>query len=144
METLNKIELTVADLMSKELITVKEMDSLQSLEEIFNREIIHHLPVVNDGRLVGMISQGDLLIMKDWRNFLNLKDGEINDREILRSHFARDIMATNLITVTKETTLKEVALLMREHRINAFPVLENGLLVGLITSFDLIQAMFID
>lgn len=132
----------VSEIMKTVIITVDKKDSLQSVDEIFESTHIHHLPVMENGELVGMLSQGDLLIMKDWGTTLNLRTSEINNREVFRSHTAGDVMSTEIVSVKENTTLGELAILLKPNKYHAFPVLKEGKLVGIISTYDVIQNAF--
>lgn len=132
----------VKDVMSKSLVTVDINDNLHTVEEQFNMHKIHHLPVMRNGELVGIISQGDLLILKDWGTFLDLKTSRSNNAAIFRTHTAEDIMSTALVTVKEDYTLAQIAQLMKPNKHHAFPVVTYGNLVGIITSYDMIQQAF--
>ena len=85
------------------------------------------LPVVRDGKLVGVISDRDL---REHRG--HLEQVKVND-----------IMSENPITVTPETTVEEAAQIMLERQIGGLPVLADGHLVGIITASDIMRA-FLD
>lgn len=140
MDSVQKI--TVGEIMTSVVFTAKVDDDLLKVDKIFTENNVHHLPILDGDELVGIISHGDLLLMKDWGTRLNLKNSLKSNYNILRSNLASDIMSTALVTVTENYTLKQVAGLMKNNKYRAFPVLENGKLKGIITSYDIIQKVF--
>jgi CBS-domain-containing membrane protein len=73
METRELLTLKVGDVMSTELITVKQDTVLKDVNQIFENENIHHIPVVaNDGHFMGIISKSDILLLLDWGTKLSL------------------------------------------------------------------------
>ena len=132
----------VEDIMSTDLITVNKNQNLHIVEEKFDKYGIHHLPVMDNGKIVGMISQGDLLIMKDWGTNLNLRRSLKKNQEILRTHTAEDIMSQKIVSVKLNTTIQELAHLLKQNNIHAFPVIKFGELVGIVSTYDIIQKTF--
>lgn len=114
---------TVEQFMSKDLFTVRPGDVVDLAASLMNWKHIRHVPVEDDaGNLVGLLSHRDLL------KLLTEHCGE----EII----VRDVMKTNLITVTPETGSLEALKTMRDHDIGCLPVVHNNRLIGLITAFD--------
>lgn len=136
------LSLPVRDVMTEDLITVRVDQSLEVVDHIFQNNEIHHLPVMKDNEVVGIISHGDMLLLKDWGTRLNLKVSEKINRNLLRSNLAEDIMSANLVTVPPTYTLAQCASLFKENRFRALPVVSNSKLVGLITTYDLLVTAY--
>jgi CBS domain-containing protein len=120
----------VEDLMTRELITLKPEDNLAQADTFMNRGRIRHLPVVDGGgHLVGLVTHRDLLKVFADRT----REGAMTVR-------AGDVMTTGVATVTPQTRLIEALNLMIENKYGCLPALdEKGVLVGLITQFDLMK-----
>jgi len=122
-------EMIVSDFMVTDLFTVQKNDIIQLVAELMDWNKIKYTPVENaKGKLIGLVSARLIL------------------RELTRNptkrttHTVEDIMVTDIVTVTEETTIKEAIRLMREHDIGCLPVVVNGVdLVGLITENDFIR-----
>ncbi len=120
---------TVADIMTRELVTLQEADDLGLADRVFGLRRIRHLPVVKDGRLVGLVTHRDLL-----RCYANR--GEPRGKASL----AKEMMTTQLTTVAPDTPLRRALRLMLENKFGCLPVVApNGKLVGIITEADLVK-----
>jgi CBS domain-containing protein len=109
------------------------------------------VPVVDsNGKLVGIISEGDLLHRAEagtekrrpwWlRAFLG-PDALANEYVKAHARKASDAMTRKVITATPETPLHEIATLLEKHSIKRVPIVENGQLVGIVSRANLVQAV---
>lgn len=139
METKNLLSLTVKEVMSTELITVKSDTILKDVNSIFDRENIHHVPVVTDDhRFVGMISKSDILLLLDWGTKLSLPASIRKNFFLLSSNLAKDVMESNVIKVNADDSIAHCVEIFKENYFHALPVVdENDKLVGILTTFDL-------
>ena len=121
----------VRDLMTEEVITLNAASPLVSAEEIMGLKRVRHLPCVEEGRFVGLITHRDLL-----RAYL--PTGTVVERAIYASKTkVRDYMHTDVITVTADTSAKDALRLLRKHKYGCMPVVDaTGSLVGIITDAD--------
>lgn len=118
----------VSKVMSTDLVTVMASTPLDELAALFERHAIEHLPVVGaDRALVGIISQTDLL------KLLGKTFGELADTH------ASDIMTAGVAKVDSTDTVGTVAALFALNRFHALPVVDDGRLVGIVTTIDLIK-----
>jgi CBS domain-containing protein len=118
----------VADFMTRELVTVKETDDLALAESILRLGGIRHLPVVHERRLVGLVTQRDLL-----------RSGASGGPRARAVH-ARDIMTRTPTTVGPDGSLAHAARVMLKHKYGCLPVCEeDGTLVGIITESDFVR-----
>lgn len=124
--TLNNYR-TVGQFMVTDLHIVHPNDLIDLVASIMHWERIRHVPVEEDGRLVGIVSQRDLLTL--------LAQGSPLNRSQVPVHV---VMKKNPMTVTPETPTVEAIKIMRTNRIGCLPVIRNDRLVGLITVFDLL------
>jgi acetoin utilization protein AcuB len=120
--------------------TISDMSPIIEAGEIFRKNDFARLPVMHDGKLVGMITQGDLLKVSP-SQATTLSVWELN--YVLAKLLIKEAMTKNPITITPEATLEEAALLMRDKEIGALPVVDQGKLVGIITESDIFDA-FLD
>lgn len=119
---------TVSQYMSTDLYTVRPDDLIDLVASIMHWEHIHHVPVEDrDGRLVGLVSQRDLLVL--------LAQGSTMNRSHVPVH---SVMKKAPVTVTPETSTLNAINLMRERRIGCLPVVRDGKLVGIVTTNDML------
>ncbi len=146
MNTMDLLGLKVKEVMSHELITVKPDTILKDVNIIFEKENIHHIPVVsNDNKFKGIISKSDILLLMDWGTKLNLPASLRKNTFLLTSNLAKDVMETNVISVSPDDRIRKCVQVFRENYFRALPVVdENDFLVGIITTYDLMILAFTD
>jgi CBS domain-containing membrane protein len=126
----------VRELMSTDVFTVGRNDQLTIADDIMKMKRLRHLPVVEEGRLVGIVTQRDLFhaALSTALNF-----GEKAQKEFLKTVVVKEVMTDEVLTIDPGADVKEAARLMIEHKIGCLPVVENGKLVGLVTETDLLR-----
>jgi acetoin utilization protein AcuB len=127
----------VKDWMQQPTVTIRADASVHEAIEVMKARRIRHLPVVEYGRLVGIVTDRDLRQM--------LFDPRIRERigrdaDILVTRTVRDVMTWGVITIGPQTGLRQAARLMHEQKVGALPVLETGRLVGILTERDVLRA----
>lgn len=129
--------LQVKDIMTKDVITLKENDSLELAEKLFAKHQIRHLPVIRNGELIGMVSKTDLMRI----SFLDsLSDAESTVDEAIYQMFTIDqLMIKNIQTVSLFASIKEVTELFILKEFHALPVVVDKKLVGILTTTDLLK-----
>jgi CBS domain-containing protein len=143
-------ELRVGDVMETDWPTLGPESTVEEAIKLFAEERISGAPVVEDGRLVGIITEGDLIFQDaDVRapGFLDILGGivPLGDtdeyrREALKSAGVTvgEVMTDDPVTVAPEATLAETATTMAERRKKILPVIDGGRLVGVITRMDIL------
>ena len=130
-------ELKVRDVMTADPTTLKRNDKLTLADDIMRLGRVRHLPVVDDDGeiLVGIVTQRDL-----FRDALAqaLGYGKHAQRKILDTLSVKDVMATEVVTTSPDTSLIEAARLLTERKIGCLPVVDNGRLVGILTEGDFV------
>ena len=133
----------VRDLMKREFVTMSPEDTLLEAERIMRLARIRHMPIVDGGLLVGVLSHRDVV-----ESAVPKRDEETCKRreQHLQAIPVADVMRANPFTADLDTTLREAAKRMLSFRIGCLPVVEtsrNGpQLVGLITESDLLRAAY--
>lgn len=123
----------VSDYMAKNLITFKPHDTIFYVIESLLKNKISGAPVVNEeGELIGVISEGDCL--KD------VVKGKYDGGPVLTGK-VKEYMSTNVMSISPEMDIFEVANLFLTKRIRRFPVVKDGKLVGQISQRDVIRAV---
>jgi len=133
---------TVGQIMSTPVITVTRDDTMSKVQEIFRDNNIHHIPVVEDHKVVGIISQSDYLrLLHGFTLFRTEKSEEYNDA-ILRSLLAGEVMTKQVATLSPEDSLIMAVGFFRENLFHALPVVSKGRLIGIVTTLDLLTYAF--
>src|SRR5690349_11075627 len=141
----------VIDIMTWDVVTVSPDTSVYEAAQLLLGRRISALPVLNaDGRLVGIVSESDLMRRGEirsekqlpwWRSLLTSDLRQAS--EFLRSHgrLVADVMSRTVISAHGRMTLRELAELMEHHAIKRLPVLEGHRLVGIVARSDLLRAL---
>lgn len=148
---------TARDIMTKDVITVYPDTEIAQAASLLLERHMNGLPVVDrDGSLKGIICQSDLVAQQEkipLPSFFVLLDGIIPlnspkhiEKEIqkMAALTVAEAMTTDLVTVDVQTSLEEIATLMVKHNIHTLPVLENGLLAGIIGMEDILRTIIPD
>lgn len=127
---------TVRDIMTTEVTTLGRNDSLQFVKDIMTLGRVRHFPVIDDGKVVGVVSQRDL-----YKASLGsvMKYGEKAQRAFLEGIAVKEVMCEPVITISPYASVKEAARLMMEKKIGCLPVLEGPKLVGIVTETDMLK-----
>lgn len=140
----------VADIMTREVVTVSPETDLSEIVSLMISHNISGVPVVQDGEVVGVISEGDLLRRSELHTeaqrprWLEMFTSDtVLAGEYARSHARRAelIMARDVVTIADDRPLAELAALMEQRRIKRVPVLRDGKLVGIVSRSNLVRAL---
>ncbi len=145
---------TAADIMTTQLVTLHPADKVPRIAALLNEHHISAAPVVDaQGRLLGMVSEGDLIrplgsktaSRRAWWLEM-LAEGEDLAPDFLaylkqESRTAAELMTHEVITVSPETALEEIVDLLVRHNIKRVPVLKDGQLAGIVSRADIIRTL---
>jgi len=126
----------VGDRMSRPVITVSPDDPVQDVLAMFNKEHIRRAPVMKKGKLVGVVSQTDLLNASPSKA-TSLSIWEMN--YLVSKITVKHVMTKKVITVDVDTPIEEAARIMADNKIGGMPVMNNGRVAGVITETDLFK-----
>ena len=127
----------ISEIMTTEVTTVDMDDTLRTVGQIFRAKKFHHLLVVKDKKLIGVISDRDFI--KALSPFIHSLSEREQDRSTLNTK-AHKIMSRTLITVTKTTLVEEASKLLLKYNISCLPVVsENGEIEGIVTWKDFLK-----
>lgn len=144
---------TAGGVMTKNVVTVKPDMSIRMVARVMSENRVSGLPVVDDnGRLVGMVSEMDLLRSRAataereswWLDMLAEGEKMAPDYvEYVRSsnNLVRQVMRQDVITITEDTPLSEVAQLIVDKGVKRLPVIKDGKIVGIVSRADLVRAL---
>jgi CBS domain-containing protein len=126
----------VKEIMSTDVVVVERNDDLSRVEDLMVTKKLRHVPVVENGDLVAVVSQRDLFkaMMSSTMGY-----GEKAQKAYLHSVRVKEIMTYPVVTVAPDTTVGDAAQLMLQKGIGCLPVLDGSQLVGIVTKTDLLR-----
>ena len=146
--------LTAQDIMTRSVITVREDATVRELATLFLAQNISGAPVVDaNGRVIGVVTESDLIFQNKKVHlptavaildaFMLRESAGTTEKELKKIAGARvgDICSHDLVSVTPETGLEELATLMAEKKVHTLPVLRGDELVGVIGKSDIIRTI---
>ena len=123
---------SIEAIMSTNLITVSPSATLAEARSLMHEHRIHHIPVMDEDRIVGLVTLTNVLAATD--SFLRDDQSRIHADEI----GIKDTMVTDVATVDINASLRHAALFLEKHKIGCLPVLDGDKLVGIITDTDFV------
>jgi len=126
----------VRERMSRPVIFVSPEMPIHDALALFKKEHIRRAPVIKDGKLVGIISEKDLLNASP-SPVSSLSIWEMN--YLLSKVAVKQVMTKKVLTVTEDTPIEEAARIMADNKIGGLPVMRDGKVVGIITETDLFK-----
>jgi CBS domain-containing protein len=123
---------SIEAIMSTNLVTVPPSATLAEARTLMQSNGIHHLPVTEDGDIVGLVTITTVLAATD--SFLRDDRNRIHANEII----VGDVMVKDVATVDVNASLRQAALFLEKHQIGCLPVIEDNNLVGIIKETDFV------
>jgi len=141
-----------SDIMTAQVITVNPNTAVRHIAALLFKHRISAVPVLENGKLVGIVSEADLLHRyeigtEDARRpsswWLRLLSGEPSAAQYVKSHArrARDIMTSDVVYVAPDTPIDEIATLLEKRGVKRVPVLRRRKVVGIVSRSNLVQAL---
>jgi len=132
----------VKDIMTANVITVGEFDTLLTVSQIFEEKKIHHIPVIGNDKLIGIISSADFERSKVGKSmFVNNTIDEQN-KNVLSVTLVGMVMTKQVDTIAATDTLLDAYKVFKEKTFRSLPVVENDKLVGMLTPMDFLDFYF--
>ncbi len=139
------------DVMTSPVVTVRPTATVKDTANLFLKHGISAAPVVDDdGKLIGIVSEGDLLHRaeigterkRSWWLVLLAQEKSLA-ADYIKAHAKRisDVMTRRVITTSPEATLDEIAAMMEQNGIKRIPLVRDGQLVGIVSRANLVQAI---
>lgn len=127
----------VSHVMTKDVVTLDLSDPISKARRLFEDSGIHHLPVLNGGELVGLLT---------WTDFLRISFGEFGNQDVRsldamldHTYRLKDVMKADPVTLPASSMVRDAAQLLSKQGFHSVPIVEGKKLVGLVTSTDLIR-----
>ena len=132
-----KENVPVSVIMTKNVIKLNLSDDLTKAEALFKKHKIRHIPVVNNHKIIGLLSYTDLLRV----SYADAVDDQAKDVEsiVFNMFTVGQVMAKDIIEISSETTIKEAAEILASNEFHALPVCDNEVLMGMVTTTDLMR-----
>ena len=130
----------VVDVMTRNVLSVTPDTSVRAAALLMIDKRISGLPVVEDGVVVGVISEADYVAKDSSRTWFSRALFGQEDGMLTGVEKVSELMSRNVVTIPVSATVQDAARLMTRHNVNRLPVIEHGRMVGLVTRSDLIRA----
>ncbi len=136
-----KIDTTVKEVMTSDVKTVKPKDNLRKVMDLLSENKVTGAPVVEDNKIVGVISEADIIKVMDVRKILDPKKDEIKLSK-LDKITVKEIMSRDPILINQKERVTDASEAMYKHHVNRLPVIDDKKnLVGIITKEDVIKGI---
>lgn len=129
-------KILVADVMTKEVVTVDISQTVSDISKIITEKNIRHIPVMENGKIIGMVSKSDYQRLT-YNTYTT--DQEATDELLSEIFKLEDLMCANPYTVTSNTNLIEAIEIFTTHEFHALPVVDNEQLIGIISTTDILR-----
>ena len=126
----------VGERLSKPVITISPDMPITEAINLFKKEHIRRAPVIKDGKLIGIVTEGNLMNASP-SAATTLSIWEMN--YLLTKIKVSEVMTKNVMTVTEDTPIEQAARIMADNKIGGVPVMRDGYVVGIITETDLFK-----
>ena len=123
---------TIDAIMSTDLITVEPTTTVAEARSLMHNNRIHHLPVVDNESLVGLVTLTNVLAATD--SYLRDPDNRLHASDLQ----VKDIMVTDIATIDEHASLRQAAMFIEKHKIGCLPIVTKGVLRGIITDTDFV------
>lgn len=130
----------ISKIMTRKPATVTPDDNLETVRRIFEKHGFHHIPVVEDHKLAGIVSYTDYLrIIRDL--YGNAQEKRSNER-LLHQLDVKEVMTEHLICLSPTDTVEDALRVFKANQFHAIPVIEGDKrLVGILSTYDLIKVL---
>ncbi len=151
--------MNVKDVMNSDVISCRPDDEISNAAQLLKEQNISGLPVVDEGKVVGIVTEADILKLLKvpehgglWlpspfevieipiRELINWEDTKHMLTDI-GSKPIRDIMESEVYAISADSSIEDASLMMMKHKVNRLPVLDGETLVGIITRGDIIRGL---
>jgi len=130
----------IARIMTRKPETVRPSDTMEAVRKIFEKRGFHHIPVVENERLVGLVSYTDYLQLIR-TIFDNNQETRVNEK-VLNATLVKDVMTQNLLCLSPADTTEAALRVFNANRFHSLPVVdEKNHLVGIVTTYDLMRVL---
>jgi CBS domain-containing protein len=142
----------VADVMTRGVISVSPGDSMQRAAQLMLQYDLSGFPVVDSGKLVGIVTEGDFLRRFEtgterhqprWIELLTDPGRLAEEYAHAHGRHVGDVMTADVVTVAEDASLEDAVRLMERHHIKRLPVVRGEVLVGIVARADILHAFIV-
>ena len=146
--------ITAKEIMTEEVITVTRDTSIKTLSDLFIKHKVNGFPVLDqEGQLIGIVTEKNLIeqnknlhiptVIALFDAVIYLESGKKFEEEVKRYNatLVKDIYTSNVVTVSPDTGINEIASLMAEKSVHSIPVVDGKNTVGIIGKLDIIKGL---
>lgn len=131
-----KLKVKISKLTGNKIVVASLDNKFSEIQKLFTEYNVHHIPVVFDGKLIGIVSSNDL--MKWYANEAH-KLERIDIESIDNAITIEEIMTHNPITITSDDLLTTAIEILSTKKFQALPVVDDGKVVGMVTTRDVVK-----
>jgi CBS-domain-containing membrane protein len=137
-------EIKIKEVMTADVLVVSPDDTMEKVHDIVSSHTIHLLPVIDDnGYVVGMISKSDYLTVANAFPLFKKEIREEANEQLFRTLLVEDVMTKQVAKISPEDKISMAGGYFRENLFHAMPVVdEDGILVGIVSTYDLLTYFF--
>ena len=132
-----KKRVPISQIMTTNVVTLTTKDDLVTAEETFKKNRIRHIPIVSGDAILGILSYTDLMRIS-FADAIDEDEYEV-DTMVYNMFSIEQVMVKDVVSVPPNATVKEVAQFLAQKEFHALPVVDEGKLVGIVTTTDLIR-----
>lgn len=130
------VKIPVSEIMSTDIVAITRSDDLATAERLFKKHKIRHIPVVTGESIIGMLSYTDLLKI----SYPDTTHDDKNIEAIVYNSFTiEQVMTKEVLCIDSRTTILEATEILAKREFHALPVVDESILVGIVTSTDLLN-----
>jgi len=127
----------ISTIMTTNLTTLLQDEPLAKAKELFEKENIHHIPVIGFNKITGILSKSDLLHFM--RGTIRGRGDELIEQTRLRSWQAKEIMHDKVACLQQTDTIIQALDIFKNNQIHCIPILDEEVLVGILTPYDVLM-----
>ena len=134
---------TIQEIMTTELITVRFDETVTKVAEVFKENSFHHIPIVNaDNCIEGIISRTDFERIKNGTTHFKIHNIEEYNATLFQTLLTRDIMTKGVVHLNPSDPIQDAYKVFKKNKFRALPVISKGKLVGMVTPLDMLDFFF--
>ena len=135
----------ISRIMTTEVMAVGPNDTMSAVEELFKKFTFHHIPVLENDRIVGIISRSDYDKLCHSFTLFNHKSSLKHNENLMKSLLVSEVMTKQVIALNPEDTVQKAAAYFRENTFHAIPVVDRaGTFLGILTTYDMLNYAYME